>query len=104
MALWPSWLACCRLFAVPHPEHPRSFSSLFVGSDELEKAATVIGWIAINYTAVEDGLNYLIWQLEAYKTAQTRRHKQRQPHEQQEALRNLRRNAEWRPIASGWSW
>jgi hypothetical protein len=77
---------------------PRSLLSAFKGTQEIEKAVTVIGWIAINHARVEDSLDYLVWQLDAFEMAGRRSHRALSADELQARLRKLRRTAKWSPI------
>jgi hypothetical protein len=71
----------------PPPLPPRQ---IFAGTAEIERAVTVVGWVAITHARVEEALDYLLWQLEAFDRAGRRSHKRLPPHELQNMLRALR--------------
>jgi hypothetical protein len=69
---------------------PRTFSSLFTGAAEMNEAVTLVGWIAIRHAGVEDSLDYLLWQLDAFKKAARPSHQDLPSDDLQAKLRELR--------------
>jgi hypothetical protein len=66
--------------------------SIFAGTKEIEKAVTIIGWIAIQHAAIDDALKYLLWQLKAFDVAGRESRKDKMPAETPALLRKLRRD------------
>ena len=66
--------------------------NLFVGTKEIERAVTTIGWIAIRHTAIDDALKYLLWQLRSFDVAGRGSRKDETPAETQALLRKMRRD------------
>jgi hypothetical protein len=66
---------------------PRSFADIFVGTKEVKKVYTLIGWIAVNHARLEQHLDYLQWQLDVFEVAGRRASRDKTDEE----IRNLSR-------------
>lgn len=66
--------------------------NIFVGTKEIERAVTIVGWVAIHHAAIDDALKYLLWQLQSFHVAGRGSREGETPAETQAVLRKIRRN------------
>lgn len=81
------------------PSKPRWLPSLFTGSEEIERAVTLVGWVAINHVKVEEALGYLVWQLEAFDISRRNKWRNKPAPELQTVLRQERQRLRGQLIA-----